>query len=104
MDEDSIDRAVNGCDFIVHSASATGLYKTEVEVIEPSVCGAKFIIKSAAKHKVKRVVITSSVTSAAFSEIKKDRIDETLWTDIENTFLSADIRSKLLAERLIWDF
>jgi hypothetical protein len=24
MDEDSIDRAVNGCDFIVHSASPTG--------------------------------------------------------------------------------
>ena len=26
MDEDSIDRAVSGCDFVVHSASPVGYY------------------------------------------------------------------------------
>jgi len=73
-------------------------------VIAPAVCGVKFILKSAAKHKVKKVVITSSVATVAYSGITKDRIDETVWTDLKSTVLSAEIKSKVLSERAVWDF
>lgn len=73
-------------------------------MIQPAVCGVKFILKSAAKYKVKRVVITSSVAAAAYSGLKIDRIDESLWTDLGEAVLGADIQSKVLSERLAWDF
>ena len=67
-------------------------------------CGVKFILKSAAKYKVKRVAITSSVAAVAYSGLKIDRIDESVWTDLGEAQLGADIQSKVLSERLAWDF
>ena len=67
-------------------------------------CGVKFILKSAAKYKVKRVAITSSVAAVAYSGLKIDRIDESVGTDLGEAQLGADIQSKVLSERLAWNF
>ena len=64
-DPNSIDQAVNGCDFVIHTASPVTINNPQDhdDVIGPAVSGVKNILEAAQKYKIKRVVITSSVSS-----------------------------------------
>ena len=73
-------------------------------MIRPAVNGVTFVVEAAAKFNIQRVVITSSVAAVAYSGLKIDRIDESVWTDLKEAQLGADIQSKVLSERLAWDF
>ncbi len=59
---ESLDAAIQGCDFVVHTASPFPLVppKDENDLIKPAVEGTLAVVKAAHKYKVKRVVITSS--------------------------------------------
>lgn len=62
MDAASIDKAVEGCDYIVHVASPFPMKdpENEDEIVKPAVEGTLAVMRAAHKHKVKRVVVTSS--------------------------------------------
>jgi len=64
---DTVDKAVEGCQYVVHAASpvpATMPSKADEErLITTAVDGTLNVLRSALKHKVKRVVITSSTAA-----------------------------------------
>jgi len=75
-------------------------------MIKPAVNGVIFAIEAAQKHKVKRIVITSSVAAISHvaPENELDAYDETSWSDLVACDFSAYVKSKTLAERAAWDF
>jgi len=103
MDENSIMQAIEGSDFVVHTASPFPIVqpKDEDELIKPAVNGTLAVMKACRKNKVKRVVITSSC--AAISPCgDKTNFNEKDWADVENAV--AYSKSKILAEKAAWDF
>jgi nucleoside-diphosphate-sugar epimerase len=70
LDSNSIQNAMQGCDYVVHTASpfrVSGV-KDENELIKPAVEGTLAVMRGALKHKVKRVVITSSCASIFYKK------------------------------------
>jgi len=65
MDPASIEAAVEGVDFVVHTASPfpNALPANLDDLYKPAVEGTLTVLKAAQKHGVKRVVITSSVAA-----------------------------------------
>lgn len=57
-------------------------------MIKPAIKGVLNVLKSCARAKVKRVILTSSAASVTISELKGTDLvmDESNWTDVE--FLS----------------
>lgn len=107
LDPASLEKAVEGCDYVVHTASPVpdkGEPKDENIFIKPAVEGTLSVLRAAHKHKVKRVVITSSLSAIVMKnpENVKDRYDESDWSDLEAC--SAYDKSKTLAEKAAWDF
>jgi len=91
----------------VHTASPVptgGLPKDENVLIRPAVEGTLAVLRAAHKHRVRRVVITSSLSAVLMKSAHniKDRYDETDWSDLEAC--SAYDKSKTLAERAAWEF
>lgn len=59
---------------------------------------------AAQKHKIRRVVYTSSISAMYdFREVPKV-INETHWSDITLPTISAYNMSKVLAEKMAWGF
>jgi nucleoside-diphosphate-sugar epimerase len=65
LNPESLDKAIEGQDYVVHTASPFPLIvpKDENVLIKPAVEGTLAVLRAAHKHKVKRVVITSSTAS-----------------------------------------
>jgi nucleoside-diphosphate-sugar epimerase len=57
-----LDKAIEGCSYVVHTASPLpiGIPEDENVVVKPAVEGTLAVMRAAHKHRVKRVVITSS--------------------------------------------
>ena len=68
--EESILKAAQGCNFIVHTASPfpSSQPKDESVLIKPAVEGTLAVMKAAHQNKCKRVVITSSCASIMVCE------------------------------------
>ena len=68
LDPVSIDKAIEGQDVVVHIASPHPFEAPadEKELIRPAVDGTMAVLRAAQRHKVKRVVITSSVAATFF--------------------------------------
>jgi dihydroflavonol-4-reductase len=62
---ETIDEAIKGCDYVVHTASPFPAEppKDENIIIKPAVEGTLAAMKAAHKYKVKRFVLTSSVAA-----------------------------------------
>ena len=62
---ETLDAAIEGMTYVVHTASPFPLEtpKDENTLIRPAVEGTLAVMRAAHKHKVKRVVITSSVAA-----------------------------------------
>ena len=104
MDPESIDQAVEGCDYVVHTASPIPFKQPEDEndLIKPAVEGTLAILRAALKHKVKRVVITSSGLTVYLKKDRKAVLNEDDWSDPE--ILMPYEKSKYLAEKAAWEF
>ena len=63
--EESLANAIAGSTYVVHTASPFPLQnpKNEMELIKPAVDGTLFVMKACRAHKVKRIVITSSMVT-----------------------------------------
>ena len=103
--EEGWNEAVQGCDYILHVASPfiLGVPKDENELIKPAVSGVDFVISAAIKHKVKRVVLTSSGAAITDTHDGKTHFTEDDWTIVDHPKTSAYYKSKTLAERHAWD-
>lgn len=100
------DKAVEGCDFVMHVASPffSRIPKDENELIRPAVEGTLRALKAANNAGVKRVVLTSSMV-AMLGGIKGDEnINQNSWTDVNAKNATAYLKSKTLAEKSAWDF
>jgi nucleoside-diphosphate-sugar epimerase len=77
---ETLDAAIAGQDFVVHTASPFVLEapKDENDLIRPAVDGTLAVVRAAHKHKVKRVVITSSVVSIM---VQKEENIKTSYTE-----------------------
>ena len=63
-DDSSIDEAVKGATYVIHTASPVGieqLPRGPQDMIKPAVEGTLSVMRAAVKYGVKRVVITSSL-------------------------------------------
>ena len=77
--------------------------KDENELIRPAVEGTLTVMKAALKYKVKRVVVTSSISAIAITkDLKKKEFNTDDWSDI--SIANPYDKSKTLAERAAWDF
>ncbi len=86
LDPESLDRAIEGCEYVVHTASPFPLKqpKHEDELVKPAREGTLAVVRAAHKHRVKRVVITSSVASIMVNKHKEDEdhvFTEFDWSD-----------------------
>lgn len=100
-------RAVAGCDFVLHVASPIFLRlpKNEDEMIRPAVDGTLRVLRAARAAGVKRVVMTSNFGAVGYSHKDQNHvITEESWTDPNEKGLSAYNKSKVLAERAAWSF
>ncbi len=99
--------AANGCDFVLHVASPfpAGIPKHEDELIVPARDGALRVLRAARDAGVRRVVLTSSFAAVGYGHPEQpEAFDETIWTNLEGSDVSAYVKSKTLAERAAWDF
>lgn len=100
------DAACEGCDYVLHVASPLGVAepKDPNVLITPAREGARRAISAAIRAGVKRVVQTSSVAATSPDRGGADSLsDETRWTDLTKSGVSAYSQSKTLAERAAWD-
>jgi dihydroflavonol-4-reductase len=99
------DEGMEGCDYLLHVASPLALENhTEDYFVKPAVEGAKRALKFAKKHRVKKVVLTSSVAAIFETGEEKTFYNENDWSNPENPGISNYSKSKTLAERAAWDF
>jgi dihydroflavonol-4-reductase len=103
LNEASIEKAIEGCAFVVHTASPFPgtAPKDENVLIKPAVEGTLAVMRAAHKHKVKRVVITSSVAAMMVGNHDKE-INEEDWSVIAEC--KPYEKSKTMAEKAAWDF
>jgi len=105
LNKDSLFKAVEGCQYVVHTASPYVIDnpKDEMELIKPAVEGTAAGMEAAIQNKVKRIVITSSMVSIlGSSDPHKRKFTSEDWTDINPT-TNAYAKSKTLAEQKAWE-
>ena len=103
---ETIDEAIKGCEYVVHTASPfpADPPKDENIILRPAVEGTLAAMKAAHKYKVKRIVITSSV-AAVMGQIEanfKEIYTESDWTDVNA--VGPMEKSKTLGEKAAWDY
>jgi len=111
LDSDSIQRAIEGSAYVVHTASPFFFAKTEEEVVKPAVEGTLAVMRACAASGVKRCVITSSMASVLYlakedmPDLETGCFDESCWSNPDRPEgMLPYPKSKLLAERAAWDF
>ena len=110
LNAESIMNAVNGSDYVVHTASPFMLtFESVDDAVKPAVEGTTAILEACKANKVKRLVITSSVAAVynvADEDVPEgDLYDESNWSDLNCAAgKTAYIKSKIMAERAAWDF
>ena len=104
-EDDGWDEGMQGCDYLLHVASPLSIQKHDDDFfIKPAVAGVKRAFKFAKKHKVKKVVLTSSVAAILETDEGKEYFDETDWSDVESRQIGSYAKSKTLAEKAAWQF
>ena len=102
MDAASLEKAVEGCDAVIHLAA---VYKTIAntadEIVAPAIQGAENLYRAAHKAGVQRIVYTSSVASVGFSYDPSALRTGNDWNDDpHNPYYIAKTRSEQAAQRL----
>jgi nucleoside-diphosphate-sugar epimerase len=83
-DREAVDRAVQGCDAIIHTAAMHGAFRgkaSNAQFIQTNVLGTEYLFEAALKHGVKRLAIASSMEvmiGVAWGTYGTAVLDETL--------------------------
>jgi nucleoside-diphosphate-sugar epimerase len=102
--------AVTGCDHVLHVASPfpPAQPKDPDELIVPAREGTLRVLRASLEAGVKRVVVTSSVAAVrnAGPEANADgrELNESDWSDPQDTRLTPYTRSKTIAELAAWEY
>jgi len=108
LEPESLNRAINGSTYVMHVASPVAFEepKDEQELIRPALEGTLNVLKACQAAKVKRVCVTSSISSIYAQDPKgaPDVFDESHWSDVNYKYINVYDKSKTLAERAAWDF
>lgn len=102
MDKASLERALPGCDAVIHLAAVyKTIAKTADEIVEPALRGAENLYAAAKAAGVSRIVYTSSVASVGFSYDPRQLRTGNDWNeDPHNPYYLAKTRSEQTAQRL----
>ena len=104
-EDEGWDEGMEGCDYLLHVASPLSVKLHDDDFfVKPAVAGVKRALKFAKKHKVKKVVLTSSVAAIFESNNDKEYFDESDWSDPEYEKINPYAKSKTLAEKAAWEF
>jgi len=100
------DKAMEGCDFVLHVASpfVVKVPKDENEIIKPAVEGTLRALKAAKRAGIKRLVLTSSTVAMHGGKNGLIKINQDSWTDVNAKNVTAYFKSKTLAEKSAWEF
>lgn len=103
------DKAMEGIDYVMHVASPLpfDLKKDANDLIIPAKEGTLNVLKAANEHKVKRVVITSSIAAIGHGHQEKIRTyTEKDWTNLngDRKDLPPYVQSKTIAESEAWNY
>ncbi|KAB8140098.1 NAD-dependent epimerase/dehydratase family protein [Chloroflexia bacterium SDU3-3] len=105
LDDAGWDAAVAGCDYVLHVASPLDAAGGPDALIAPARDGALRVLRASARAGVRRVVMTSACAAASPTLYTDDSIsDESVWTDPNDTRISAYRKSKTLAELAAWKY
>ena len=106
MEDEGWDKAMEGCDFVLHVASpfVVKVPKDENELIKPAVEGTLRALKAAKNAGVKRVVLTSSTVAMHGGQSGIIKINQDSWTNVNAKNVTAYFKSKTLAEKNAWEF
>jgi dihydroflavonol-4-reductase len=107
MADQGWDRAVSGCDYVLHVASPfpPGPPKDENELVGPARDGTLRVLRASRDAGVKRVVVTSSFAAIGYGQASQDKVfTEKDWTNMAGPDVAPYIKSKTVAERAAWDF
>ncbi|KAB1231685.1 SDR family oxidoreductase [Chryseobacterium viscerum] len=104
-DELSWEKAAEGCQYVIHTASPTPHTdaKTEDDFVIPAKNGVLFVLRAAKKAGVKRIVLTSAFGAVSYGTLKNTPYTEEDWTVLNDTVAPYQ-RSKTISERAAWDF
>lgn len=105
LDSESMSKAIEGCKFVVHTASPFPVVfpKDEQTLIKPAVEGTMAAMRACHRHKVERIVITSSCAACMKSaDKKKTHFTSDDWTDCN--IATAYEKSKTMAEKAAWNY
>ncbi|KAJ7942482.1 Cinnamoyl-CoA reductase family protein [Quillaja saponaria] len=111
LDSDAVCRAVDGCNGVFHVASPCSLedpVDPQKELVLPAVQGTLNVLEAAKRFKVRRVVLTSSISALVPNPTwpTNKPFDESSWTDLD--YCKARQKwypvSKTLAEKAAWEF
>lgn len=97
-DEKSVLGAAKGCDAVFHVAAKAGVWGSYEEYYRPNVLGTKNVINACLRHKIKKLIFTSS-PSVVFDNADQEGVDES--EPYPRRFLSHYSRTKALAEQLV---
>ena len=109
LDAQSLNDAIAGADYLVHVASPFTFTppKHSDELVRPAVDGTLNALRAANKHKVKRVVVTSSdIAIVGQPNAQNLTFTEENWSDPTElqSLNDAYALSKTMAEKAAWDY
>lgn len=97
-DPEAVASAVDGCDVVIHVAARAGIWGHYEEYYRTNVFGTKNVIAAVKRHKVPRLVYTSS-PSAVYHGVDTEGADES--APYPQTFQAHYPKTKALAEQLV---
>jgi len=103
-DQSKWDKLVEGCDYVIHTASPFTYKLSESELIGSAVNATERMMHAVAnaKHHVKKTIVTSSVAACAVGHKKiKKPLDDDSWSI--DAFVHGYDKSKYLAEKKAWE-
>lgn len=106
LDADSWLKASQSCDGILHVASPVPIIqpKNPDDIVIPAREGALNVLRAAKSNGVKRLVLTSSIAAVLSSHRTNGTYNDSDWTNLQDSTISAYTRSKTEAEKAAWEF
>jgi nucleoside-diphosphate-sugar epimerase len=107
LEPGSLDAALEGCDALIHTATAVMLAAPDPQkqIIDVAVNGTKNVLDSVARAPgVKRIVMTSSIAAVMSYDQQDKTYTEDDWCTSDDIWLDPYGMGKTQSERLLWKF